>query len=236
MSRFFRPTGSNTNWSNVQNWNGHVPLNQGAVVVLEASGNDDLGTALHPFVTAYEIGVATVGVLPSMGVTGFLHTGAVVNVASLTVGAGAFPHGQIGDLRVSDSLYNVGSATVSTFLANGSSTLEIGHGYGNTTFTLTTLGQTGIATLILDHPTKTATVNHIEFDHGRLEMGVVQFDGAQYVSDTTGGSPHSQALAGKLLLTEHGQVTYTLAHVGFNPTGPFTVGVDPVTHLNFVQV
>jgi len=171
---------------------------------------------------------------PTLPLTGFLAEANITNFAAIGLGggyAGVGIESAATYLHVG-SLNNVGS--VSLYAGwGGSTTLDVTNGVGNTTFNL--LGMAGSPKIILEHPTAHSLSNTILFDGGMLELGGLAFDAARYVSNTTGGSPHAQALAGNIVLSEHGTTVYTLSHVTWALDGPLTVGRDAVTGLDYVH-
>jgi hypothetical protein len=227
-------------WSNPAVWNtGSVPASSNALNIrLDVSSSDNLGTAANPFVANDVVGATTGLTHPSLAVNGFLHTNDIRNLsdinidsdASITVRRSLVNVQSIeahdgGSLSVGGNLINVKTGVISF-----GSTVQVGHGIGNTAFSF----GIGGGDLILNDPQGHGLGNRLNVGDGNapavIELGRLKFNAADFIPNSPG------SLTGKLDLTENGHTVYQLRDVQESTSGGmFTVGLDSKTGYDFVS-
>lgn len=240
--------------SGVDNWNDPViwydparPLTSPGVptssanlnITLDVASYDNLGTANKAFQTNDVVGVANgLGQLPSLTVSGFLHSHSIQNLSALGVGesgghvtvdgnvknVGWMNTYEQGNVNVKGNLVNVPQVTITT-----GSTMEVGGSAAGTDFEF----GFGPSKLILDHPGGTILQDRIGFGpDSTLELGHMQFDAAKFTN-----KPGGYGYQGFVQLIDNGKTVYTLANVtetprpgfGFSVSHDTTTGMDAVT-------
>jgi hypothetical protein len=230
---------SGSAWSDPKSWwNNTVPAGGSAQeVLLTASSFENLGTAANPFVADEVIGVTPGLTFPPLTVGGFLHARDIIGLSELQI----LPSGGVttgrdliavrnvdahdgGDLLVGGSLIGVGAVNISF-----GSTVEVGHGLGNTTFSF----GIGGATLIVDGPARQGMANKLLLGPGNggptIEFGRLQFDAVDFIPSAPG------AASGRIALLDHGQTVYQLSNVTETAKGTLSVGLDAETGHDFIS-
>jgi hypothetical protein len=239
MFTVLRGTQNGSKWSDPSSWwNNTVPASSKSLeVVLNASSEENLGTASSPFVVDNLVGVGPGLTHPSLNVSGFLDARNIVNLSDLQV----LPSGDVstsgnlvfvqsveahdgGDMSVGGSLLNVGTMSISF-----GSTVEVGHSLGNTAFSF----GIGGGTLFVDHPAPHAMGNKLALGPGNgqptIELAGLQFDQADFIPNAPGSS------SGKIDLLNNGAQVYQLSNVTeTGPAGILTTGVDAKTGHDFI--